>query len=167
MGKKVNQLASTKASKNEKQLHSLIKALRPKVYITDSSSFKQLVQKLTDYRSQTTAKPKEIEKVVPVIEIEDQGEIPATTALSVDSSYYSLESCDQAFQLVEINQLTGLMQTVDDDISMFDQVSLSTNQQTDWLAYQNLESWLLDAEPYYTQHEQEISLFDYESSGLI
>ncbi|XWS75716.1 hypothetical protein CRYUN_Cryun01aG0116000 [Craigia yunnanensis] len=166
MGKKVNQLAS-KTSKNQKQLHSLIKVLRPKVYITDSSSFKQLVQELTGYGGQTTAKPEEIEKAVPVIEIEDQGQIRSTTTLSMDSSFYSFESCDQAFQLVEINQLADMMQTAYDDISMFDQVSSSTNQQTDWLAYQNLESWLLDAEPYYTQHEQEVSLFDYELSGLI
>ena len=100
MGKKVNQLAS-KTSKNEKQLHSLIKVLRPKVYITDSSSFKQLVQELTGYRSQTTAKPEETEKVVPVVEIEDQGEIPSTTTLSMDSSFYSFELCDQTFQSAE------------------------------------------------------------------
>ncbi|XVE72356.1 hypothetical protein DITRI_Ditri11bG0032900 [Diplodiscus trichospermus] len=173
MGKKVNQLASTKMSKNEKQLHSLIKVLRPKVYITDSSSFKQLVQELTGYRSQTTDKvPGETEKVVPVIEIEDQGEIiPAATAaaLSMDSSFYSFESTDhQAFELVEKYELTGMMLTADDDMSMFDQMNPSSiNQQSDWLAYQNLESWLLDAEPYYTQHEQAVNLFDYELSGLI
>lgn len=177
MGKKVNhRVASTKTSKNEKQLHSLIKAMRPKVYITDSSSFKQLVQELTGYQSQTTARPEDIEKVVdvvPVIEIEDQEEIipEANTTFSMDSSFYSWESYDQAFdQLVEINQQSGLMQTADDDISTFDhQLSnFSKNQQTDWLAYQNLESWLLDADqPYYTQHEQEASLFDYDLSWLI
>ena len=65
------------------------------------------------------------------------------------------------------------MQTAD-DISTFDQVlSLSTNISTfDRLAYQNLESWHLNAEPYscspgYTQQEQEVTLFDYELSGLI
>ncbi|XVF71210.1 hypothetical protein PTKIN_Ptkin12aG0017800 [Pterospermum kingtungense] len=175
MGKKVNhQVASTKTCKKEKQLHSLIKAMRPKVYITDSSSFKQLVQELTGYQSQIThhTRPEEIKKVVPVIEIEDQVEIvPAanTTTLSMDSSFYSFDSCDQLFdQLVEINQnhQGGLMQTADDDIfSMFD---YSEKQQTDWLAYQNLESWLLDADqPYYPQHEQEISLFDCDLSWLI
>ncbi|XVF31771.1 hypothetical protein REPUB_Repub17cG0021000 [Reevesia pubescens] len=172
MGKKVSQGASTKTSKNEKQLHSLIKVLRPKVYITDSSSFKQLVQELTGYRTQITAKPEEaLEKVVPaVIEIVDQGEIPAaTTTLSMDSSFCLFKSCHQAFQLEEMNQLTGLMQTADHDISMYDHVPLSTNQQTDWSAYQNLESWLLDGEPYCTQHEQEVSHFDYDEllSGLI
>ena len=56
MGKiKANQAISMKISKSKpklednskKQLNKLIKVLRPKVYITDSSSFKRLVQELT------------------------------------------------------------------------------------------------------------------------
>ncbi|WRX09777.1 VQ - like 5 [Theobroma cacao] len=173
MGKKESQQTSTRASKNEKQLHSLMKVLRPKVYITDSSSFKSLVQELTGYQSKTTPpEPEQVHEKVPSIEIEDQGETPAAATISMDSSFSSFKLCDidQAFQLEEINQLTDLLQT--GDFSRFE-VPLM-NQQADLLAYQNLESWLLDAEPYScyygnssTQNELEVSLFDYELSGLI
>ncbi|KAJ0112906.1 hypothetical protein Patl1_01434 [Pistacia atlantica] len=50
MGKKIS-----KNPHEKKQLNSLIKVLRPKVYITDSSSFKNLVQELTGNGNTTTA----------------------------------------------------------------------------------------------------------------
>ncbi|GLT28290.1 hypothetical protein SLA2020_032320 [Shorea laevis] len=50
MGKKISQ-APAKISKSniekKQRVNSLIKVLRPKVYITDSSSFKKLVQELS------------------------------------------------------------------------------------------------------------------------
>ncbi|PPR86156.1 hypothetical protein GOBAR_AA34534 [Gossypium barbadense] len=153
MGKKViHQLTSKNV---DRQLHSVIKGLKPKVYITDSSSFKHLVQELTGYRTQTVPIPDDVAKV---IEIEKRGEMfpDFTTTLSTDSSLDSSFDLydDQTFHLDDINQLTGLLQT--DDHDMFDEMSnLSTNhQQMDWLGCRNLESRLLD--------DQEGSLFDYE-----
>ncbi|GLT94047.1 hypothetical protein SLE2022_118100 [Rubroshorea leprosula] len=52
-------------NKNEKQLHNVIKVLWPKVYIIDSSNFKELVQELIGIEPQTKHKPHL------VIEIED------------------------------------------------------------------------------------------------
>ncbi|KAH1129341.1 hypothetical protein J1N35_000719 [Gossypium stocksii] len=159
MGKKViHQLTSKNV---DKQLHSVIKGLKPKVYITDSSSFRHLVQELTGYRTQTVPIPDDVAKV---IEIKKGGDMfpDFTTTLSTDLSLgcsFDLYD-DQTFHLDDINQLTGLLQT--DDRDMFDEMSnLSTNyQQMDWLGCRNLESWLLD--------DQEGSLFDYELlSGLI
>ncbi|GMI76275.1 hypothetical protein HRI_001296800 [Hibiscus trionum] len=165
MGKKKVSGALPKTCKKEKQLHSLMNVLRPKVYITDSTSFKQLVQELTGYRqSRITDIPEEVE-TVPVMEnIEIAA--PSITATSLDSS-----SCTQTFQLEEINQESGPMQTADQHMSMFYHEPLSVSQgHTDWSAYQNIESWLFDTddhEPYswYTGSsliEQETSLSDYE-----
>ncbi|KAL4368943.1 hypothetical protein GQ457_05G005140 [Hibiscus cannabinus] len=177
MGKKViQQLASTRrASKNvDEQLHGVNKVLRPKVYITHSSSFKQLVQELTGYRDQTVPVPNDVANVVPVIGIEDQGEMfpnlasTLFTDSSLDCSFESLG--DQTFQLSDMNEIAELLQTGDRE--MFGDMSNSSTTsdgQADWLACQNLESWLLDADQYYGgPHEQEISPLDYELlSGLI
>lgn len=55
MGKSLSH-ASHKISKKEKQqLNTLIKASRPKVYITDCSTFKELVQEVTGNGSSTTS----------------------------------------------------------------------------------------------------------------
>ncbi|GMJ16105.1 hypothetical protein HRI_005279700 [Hibiscus trionum] len=172
MGKKViHQLASTRTSKNvDVQLHSVNKVLRPKVYITHSSSFKQLVQELTGYRDQTVPVPDDVAQVVPAIGTEDQEEMfpDLTSTLFTNSSSFELLD-EQAFQWNDMNQIAELLQT--DDRGMFDEMSdLSTSDgQTDWLACRNLESWLFDADPYCGgRNEQEVSMFDYELlSGLI
>lgn len=47
------------------------------------------------------------------------------------------------------------------------------HDQVDMMAYQDLESWLLEMEPFPFYHdyahmfEQEVSIYDYELSGLI
>lgn len=163
--KKVTQpaTASLKTPKNEKQLHRLEKFLRPKVYITDSSSFKQLVQELTGYQTRTTnIPPEEVEKVPNMENIEI-----ASTAM--DSSFCMFDSFEQGFQPEVINQESALMEVADPDMSMFNHVPLSTSQlQTNWIAYQNLESWLFDANDHESSWhtgcsliEPETGLFDY------
>ncbi|KAB2020759.1 hypothetical protein ES319_D07G090900v1 [Gossypium barbadense] len=162
--KKVTQpaTASLKTSKNEKQLHRLVKVLRPKVYITDSSSFKQLVQELTGYQTRTTNIPEEVEKVPNMENIEI-----ASTAM--DSPFCMFDSFEQAFQPEVINQESALTEVADPDISMFNHVPLSTSQlQTNWIDYQNLESWLFDANDHKPSWhtgcsliEPEAGLFDY------
>ncbi|KAK2997611.1 hypothetical protein RJ639_025910 [Escallonia herrerae] len=94
MGKKVinSQSTALRISKNEKkQLNSLIRVLRPKVYITDSSSFKGLVQELTGNGNESPvfSPPPPMQKTidgVPVIDIEDHGYEDSSTELSYNSS---------------------------------------------------------------------------------
>ncbi|KAK8507759.1 hypothetical protein V6N13_140503 [Hibiscus sabdariffa] len=87
MGKKVG-----------KRLYRLIKVLRTKVYITDSSSFKQLVKELTGYQSRITDIPVEVVKASVMENIEIAG--LAISATSLDS----FETFEQAFQLEEIRK---------------------------------------------------------------
>ncbi|KAK3008420.1 hypothetical protein RJ639_014757 [Escallonia herrerae] len=94
MGKKVinSQSTALRISKNEKkQLNSLIRVLRPKVYITDSSSFKGLVQELTGNGNESPvfSPPPPMQKTidgVPVIDIKDHGYEDSSTELSYNSS---------------------------------------------------------------------------------
>ncbi|KAI3437521.1 uncharacterized protein J3R85_005293 [Psidium guajava] len=54
----VSEVASRKVSKNnEKQHHSLIKVLKPKVYIRDACTFKRLVQELTSNAASVPSVP--------------------------------------------------------------------------------------------------------------
>lgn len=178
MGKKVSQSTSVKTSKNneKKDFNSWIKVLKPKVYITDSSSFKQLVQELTGNRSTTSStitsplptKPRDIEKV-PVIEIdEDQEREPESSVeASVEATIDSSEFCNQVFVDQDFNQVCN--EICVEDINMGNSVA---NQHVDLLAYWDLESWLLDNDSYglYNgcgQIEQDVSIYDYELSGLI
>ncbi|XVF31770.1 hypothetical protein REPUB_Repub17cG0020900 [Reevesia pubescens] len=101
MGKKIlSQVQAVKISKtsDKKQLNSLIKVLRPKVYITDSSSFKTLVQHLTGNgatvsQSLPSSSPQMVEKVLTVIDVEDHDH-ESNPESSMESSFNasSLES---------------------------------------------------------------------------
>ncbi|KAF3951969.1 hypothetical protein CMV_022425 [Castanea mollissima] len=110
MGKKVRQ-ASLEVSKNERQLQSLIKVLRPKVYITDSSSFKSLVQELTGNGSSITSPPTIEPDVqlanVPVIDIKDQEDPESSIEASFASLEYSSELCHQVSLNEELNQVSN------------------------------------------------------------
>ncbi|KAH8509179.1 hypothetical protein H0E87_011083 [Populus deltoides] len=110
MGKKVSQ-ASMKISKNEKnQLGSLIKVLRPKVYITDSSSFKRLVQELTGNGKTIPSppppsKPQTVLENVAVVNVEAHGEPVSSMETPIDASIDSLEFGDQLVSFTEeLNQ---------------------------------------------------------------
>ncbi|KAK4577988.1 hypothetical protein RGQ29_028211 [Quercus rubra] len=173
MGKKVRQ-ASLKVSKNERQLQSLIKVLRPKVYITDSSSFKRLVQELTGNGSSITSPPTIEPDVqlanVPVIDIKDQKDPESSIEASFASLEYSSELCHQVSLSEELNQVSNPIYLYD---STFEDDS-TVNYGVDLLAYNDLDSWLLDMEPFpfYNDHaqiDQEVSIYDYdyEFSGLL
>ncbi|PON35264.1 VQ motif containing protein [Parasponia andersonii] len=181
MGKKVSQSKCLKTSKSneKKDFNSWIKVLRPKVYITDSSSFKQLVQELTG--NGTTAspsaipspppmKPRELENVR-VIEIEEdqEREPESSVEASIDATAdWSTEFCNnQVFVDQDFNQVCN--EICLEDINLGNSVA---NQQVDLLAYWDIESWLLDGDSYgfYNgcgQIEQDVSIYDYELSGLI
>lgn len=96
MGKKI--------SKNKDQKHqfqSLIKVLRPPVYITDSSTFKNPVQELTgkfETRSSATPSPPVIESQI--IHIEDEGDDKCSSEVS---SSFDV-SMDSLKQQVTVNE---------------------------------------------------------------
>lgn len=177
MGKKLNQ-ASLKITKKEKQeFNSLIKVLRPKVYITDSSSFKKLVQELTGNRTSTTTSsptPLEQKMVENSTQIEAEAlrdhtetsvEVSVSTEATTSSSH---ESCYTALMDNEFNQVCN--QICLEDTVLEDSVA---GLPLDHLwAYQNLESLLCGDELYpffncYAQIEQDVSIYDYELSGLL
>lgn len=184
MGKKVVNQASVKISKDEKQkFNSLIKVLRPKVYITDSSSFKNLVQELTGNGSSTTLSPPPLEQQnmvhnFPLIGTEFQRSPESSVDASVSTeatSNNSSESCYYAELMnEEFNQVCD--QLCLDDLVFQDSVTNQSNLDQ-MLAYQNLESLLFDVEPqldpffynccYEQMAQPEISIFDYELSGLL
>ncbi|OAY26900.1 hypothetical protein MANES_16G083700v8 [Manihot esculenta] len=165
MGKKQSK-ASSKISNNEKkQLNSWIKVLRPKVYITDSSSFKSLVQELTGNETTTTtttmtttiSKPQTVEGKLRVTttSIEDHGD--SESSLETSSTFDSSESPNQVLSLPE-----GPSQSYIEDKGSDD---LWVNQEGD------LESLLLDIDPHpfygcFSQiYQEQISIYDYEISG--
>ncbi|KAK7836674.1 hypothetical protein CFP56_022264 [Quercus suber] len=183
MGKKERQ-ASLKVSKNERQLQSLIKVLRPKVYITDSSSFKRLVQELTGNGSSITSPPTIEPNLqlanVPVIDIKDQEDPESSIEASFASLEYSSELCHQVSLSEELNQVSNPIylydSTFEDSAVNYDSTfqDSTENYAVDLLAYNDLESWLLDMEPFpfYNDHaqiDQEVSIYDndYEFSGLL
>lgn len=194
MGKKARQ-ASLKVSKNERQLQSLIKVLRPKVYITDSSSFKRLVQELTGNGSSITSPPTIEPDVqlanVPVIDIKDQKDPESSIEASFASLEYSSELCHQVSLSEELNQVSNPIylydSTFEDSAVNYDSTfqdsavnydssfqDSTVNYGVDLLAYNDLDSWLLDMEPFpfYNDHaqiDQEVSIYDYDYafSGLL
>lgn len=179
MGRKVSQ-TSLKISKNDHQNHqfnSLIKVLRPKVYITDSSSFKNLVQELTGNGSPTTLSPPSLEPNIveinsPLIGTEPQSDHDTSPEVSnspQETSNNSPELCYDSLINEEFNQIYN--QLCLDDLAFQGSVA---NQSIDHLlAYQNLESLLFDVEPNslyncFEQMEQpDVSIYDYELSGLL
>lgn len=197
MGKKVNQ-ASVKISKDEKkqqqQFNSLIKVLRPKVYITDRSSFKKLVQELTGNgrSSSTTLSPPTLEEpnvvenypFIGTDQFQFQNSDPESST-SVDASVSSTEatsnssselSYDALMNELEFNQVCDQL-CLDDSVFQDSSVANYQPPLDQLLAYQNLESLLFDVEepndiPFYNCYEQileqpDVSIYDYELSGLL
>ncbi|XWS47459.1 hypothetical protein CRYUN_Cryun14cG0153800 [Craigia yunnanensis] len=185
MGKKILSQVQEKISKSsseKKQLNSLIKVLRPKVYITDSSSFKSLVQQLTGNGTSATVSqsilpsssssyslPQIVEKLVPVIDVglDDHGNPESSLESSFDESLDSFQVCNHlAWSSEEINQPYHPMhfdETISEHLFM-------NIQQQDSLAYGDLQSLLqLDGDSFnlHSQIQQELSIYDYELSGLI
>ncbi|KAI4308107.1 hypothetical protein L6164_031214 [Bauhinia variegata] len=184
MGKKVSQ-ATLKISKNyenKHQFNSLIKVLRPKVYITDSSSFKKLVQELTGNGSSTPLSPPPLEPKL--TEAQDQ-RCKHETAFETLVDHRDLES-------FEASVFTGATTNSEDlsfpgeefdaiykhlcmDDELLEDCTASQSLVDDLFAYQNLESLLLfDAEandqfPNCFSHiqQEEVSIYDYEVSGLM
>ncbi|XVF81679.1 hypothetical protein PTKIN_Ptkin15bG0174600 [Pterospermum kingtungense] len=187
MGKKI-----LKSGSEKKQLNSaLMKVLRPKVYITDSSSFKSLVQQLTgngtspssspSSSSSSSSLPQIVENLVPVdvdVELIDDHGRHGNPESSMETSSFdeSVEACNQlAFMSSEeINQAYRPMrfeETITSSENLFmnilqhDQVSLANGDIQTLL--QQLDDDDDDSFNLYSQIEQELSIYDYELSGLI
>ncbi|QCD79582.1 hypothetical protein DEO72_LG1g3227 [Vigna unguiculata] len=174
MGRKTSQ-ASPKISKDEPQKHqfkSLIKVLRPKVYITDSSSFKKLVQELTGNGSPTTLSPRPppppLEPNIMIQNCPFVGtQSHSSDDVSVSPDANSPELCYDALMNEEFNQVCNELSL--DDLAFQESVANIDHL----LAYQNFESLMFDVEQnplysYYEQMEQpDVSIYDYELSGLL
>ncbi|KAG6658130.1 hypothetical protein CIPAW_04G138900 [Carya illinoinensis] len=162
MSRKVRQEASLKISKNEKQVHSLIKVLRPKLYIIDSSNFKRLVQELTGNISPYTSPPTKPDLVQNnVVQFTDTKDLEEHDKYKMEASFEPLDLCGLYAQAA-----------LDDEFNqIYNQVNL--NYSTLEHSTGDLESWLSEMEPYppmyndYAEFEQEVSIYDYELSGLI
>lgn len=142
MGKKLSpQLASLKVSKNNKKQPNtnLIKILKPKVYIINSSSFKGLVQELTGNGSPISSPPPPISP--PIQETLAQETLIEETLFQetlvqdiIQDYSYQENSADLSFDSLELIS-GGLMSS----LSTFD---YSSSQ------YAEVESWLLEMDPF-------------------
>ncbi|KAL3572513.1 hypothetical protein D5086_026417 [Populus alba] len=184
MRKRPTTQSSPSPSKEEKQRFSnSIRALRPRVYITDTSKFKTLVQELTGNGKGSSSScisappegrsPQAIQEA-PFIGIEDQEHDHRESSLETTSVegyvHNSFDLC-KVFQTdhhQEGSQVHGYVA----DISAFgDHVSMPMDQQEDLLAYHDLESWLLSSEEpcsssyngYFAQTQQRVNIYDYTS----
>jgi hypothetical protein len=186
MGKKVSQTSVKISKKEKKEFNSLIRLLRPKVYITDCSTFKTLVQDLTGNGSSnisittsSSSHPQQQHKV-PVVDVEEyqvEPERRTSVEVSTDTSFDSSEFCNQEVFMndQELNQLCYQMYSDDTTTTnILEGSSPSTaDQLVDMSPFQDLESWLLGSEPFdpfnngYGQFDQDFSIYDYELSGLL
>ncbi|EEF46111.1 conserved hypothetical protein [Ricinus communis] len=146
MGKKLGQLASSEVSNNndKKQFNNWIKVLRPKVYITDTSSFKKLVQELTG-NGTAVSKLQTVEKsTVPSSISEDHKDQPESSLeTSLDSSSESNQN-QVSFPEEELNDLSYNRLIYLDDTTSPDDLLWNMNQERDYkLAWEDLESSLL------------------------
>ncbi|GLT94043.1 hypothetical protein SLE2022_118060 [Rubroshorea leprosula] len=144
MGKKISQ-APAKISKinieKKQRVNILIKVLRPMVYITDSSSFKKLVQELSGNGvpvSGQRSTPQIIEQVILVIDFESNEE-------------------SQAYDPPSLEHFDHLASEY-----------LPINQQEDSLVYGDLEScFQFEVEGHPLRRQRKVSIYDHELSGLI
>ncbi|KAG4175008.1 hypothetical protein ERO13_A11G156700v2 [Gossypium hirsutum] len=174
MGKKIisqvkAKISKTSCSDKKPLMNSMIKVLRPKVYIIDSSSFKSLVQELTGNSTvsspSSSSSSSSSEKMVPVIEVEDDHGNPESSmeySASFDASVESFRACN------------GLTLPLDDTNIQSEYMLM--NQRESSLVYGDLQAFLeLDADEQcfggldnvYSEIGQEVSIYDYELSGLI
>lgn len=180
---KVTKKNNHESNNNKKHLNNLINVLRPKVYITDSSNFKRLVQELTGNGSSSSTMPfspsprrteAALENNVPVIDIvDDYGDKlkASVEACSFDASVDSFDFCHNLVSFTEGFREVDDQMYLDD--ATFDVSVMNDQLGTDWLAYQDLESWLLDIDQPCPSsfngfgQNQEVSICDYKLSGLI
>ncbi|CAK8567768.1 unnamed protein product [Lathyrus sativus] len=167
MGKKV-------IVQEKQNFNNLIKVLKPKVYITNSSCFKKLVQELTGNADSNSLSPQtlEVSKVVEncnIIETETTSfdNSVSTEGTSYNSSQTSGFSCDDRVLNEEFNQVCN--QLCLDNESLFFQDFMVNQPLDELMAFQNVESLLFDVElpnPFYNYCQEiegtDVSIYDYE-----
>ncbi|KAK8694333.1 hypothetical protein V6N13_071887 [Hibiscus sabdariffa] len=166
MGKKISSQAKSKTSctqnQNKPYLNSLVKVLRPKVYIIDSPGFKTLVQELTGnatVSSPSTSSSSSLSPIsedsVPVIEV---GDDPGNPENSTESSF----DASVELPLDDTNSSEdGFMNDQRENSSVFG--DLQAFLQLDHVDEQCFGSF----NNVYSEIQQEVSIYDYELSGLV
>ncbi|KAK1281390.1 hypothetical protein QJS04_geneDACA003159 [Acorus gramineus] len=111
-------------SDQRKQESLLCKVLPPKVYITDSSCFRSLVQELTG-NGASSPQLQPVKEQIPVIAIEDLEEEPEEFSVgecSIDSEEANFDSLENLteFQLREVELATPSVFDIEEFLSMED-----------------------------------------------
>lgn len=183
MGKKVikqrQALISSKISKKDhyskhqhQEFNSLIKVLRPKVYITDSSSFKNLVQQLTGNGNgniTTSTSTSTSTSTPPPVHDDDHPQVQFY--VETLSASFNTEPPNSASSsgFCDLDQFwNSEIMCLDQNDAVFEEDHLGLDE----INY--IESLLFDEKlveeqqiPFYGQLEQDISIYDYDFSGFI
>lgn len=178
MGKKLSQASVKITKKNDhkkqqqQQLNSLINVLRPKVYITDSSSFKSLVQELTGNGNIPLVSSPPPHPIVllddhvlpaPVIEIDDDVTMVGYNCYQQGSPDFSSFASSELS--VPTNSLTPSLDyycspeelgihhqpttTAFNELDSSLANNINNDDNIDHLSqYRNVESWLLEMDPF-------------------
>ncbi|KAK4714558.1 hypothetical protein R3W88_020465 [Solanum pinnatisectum] len=157
-----------KASKSQKkQFNDLIKLLKPKVYITPSSNFKNLVQHLTGNNnigsSSSSSPPPPLPDDDHRLKIVQE----YSQELSVDSSEGSIPSSINISNTTLHEPCFSLLDnSSNNNYSMGSQEILMDDNISEEYYYRNIESWLLEMDSYTTNnydHDQyeQVSIDDY------
>lgn len=156
-----------KSISNDSDNNSLRKVLPPKVYIIHNSSFKSVVQQLTGNVSIAPSSPPPLEtspEIVPSFSdlyfrhefcgVSEGTPSNSNSYSSMKDFGYSLTS-DNA-QIASPESLSSLDCTFSRDQEVY-------NPSNQLFSFEDLESWILDM----SVPEPEVSIYDYELSGLL
>ncbi|KAL7087149.1 hypothetical protein ACP275_13G048600 [Erythranthe tilingii] len=185
MGKKSIKPSMKSIPNKQQQIHNLIKILRPKVYITESSNFKKLVQELTgnnviNYSPVVSSPPSSVSITASpstVDHIQDQEnyglldlsfDSPCFGAAlegegSPDDHHLRVPAVDNSFNCVVENSIL--------DSEKIDDFSLQYYMDLESLligTVDSVNSYNCDTYNYGMNiHQQEVCVYDYGLSGLI
>lgn len=152
---------------DQKQINSLLKTIRPKViYITDSSSFKRLVQKLAGNGRRAISSPppnQELHDHAPVTSIEENGavEICSLGRESYDEMQVSVYAEDFDIPVLSPHSAFTALQT-----------AWMTQLQAEEFQYPEVSSWPVEGDPfqfydgYSLQAAEEMLCAQYDLSEL-
>ncbi|KAI3465926.1 hypothetical protein Pfo_022589 [Paulownia fortunei] len=170
MGKKSSSKTPMKIHKQEKKQHlnSLIKILRPKVYITDSSNFKNLVQELTGngkYSPVPSPPPSTSVSLSP----------PPFAETHEDHAYQENSLHDLSFDSSSSSSCFSTPLEGSPDLSLPGSLNyVLENSLASHKMYKDLESMLMemdsgsyDYDACYGMFQQEVCVYDYDLSTLI
>ncbi|KAG6407128.1 hypothetical protein SASPL_130111 [Salvia splendens] len=148
MGKKSKQSSPlTKQEKKQQSNNTLMKMLKPKVFITDSSNFKSLVQQLTGNEASSPPPPPRIHSAASPPPPHAYRDVSFDSSLEGSPDLRAMDSFDYGFDLS--SQIVDL-----EEILMgIDSINYSSFSGFDSCSYANIQ--------------QEVCKYDYDFSGLI